>query len=198
MDKVILDEFEEILDGIRKWKTEGSSWSVRAVITETLNIAKHKSFKGSSYLKIPVPLKGPMRGLINIKNIKDDLCFRWSHLAHEFPVAKDPQCITKYIPHKNKLNYAGAKFPVTMEAIPRIDRQNNIAINVFLWTGDSIITYRPSPRRNEGNVFNLLLIYNGVKSVNHYLLIKDLNRLLYLETKHKEKKLYLFELSSEV
>ena len=54
------------------------------------------------------------------------------HIRHLNPQEKNPQRIKKvdreYI--KN-LNYSGIKFPVTIKQYNKIEKQNNININVF-------------------------------------------------------------------
>ena len=39
------------------------------------------TLSGSSYMDLPVELRSPRKGLINIKN-KDQKCFLWCHVRH--------------------------------------------------------------------------------------------------------------------
>ena len=63
---------------------------------------------------------------------EDDECFRWCHIRHLNPQDKNPQRIKKsekeYI---NKLDYSGIEFPVTTKHYNKIEKQNEININVF-------------------------------------------------------------------
>ena len=63
---------------------------------------------------------------------KDNECFRWCHIRHLNPQDKYPQRIKKsdkeYI---NKLDYSGIEFPVTIKQFNKIEKKNNIRINVF-------------------------------------------------------------------
>ena len=71
------------------------------------------------------------KGLINIKN-EDNECFRWCHIRHLNPQNKNPQRITKT--DKNfikQLDYSNIEFPVTVKQINKIEKQNNIRINLF-------------------------------------------------------------------
>ena len=108
---------------------------------------------------------------------------------------KNPQIIKKpdraYI--KN-LNYSGIKFPVTIKQYNKIEKQNNININVFGYENELVFPIYISKERNEDEL-NLLLISkneneseNENENNNHYVLIKDFNRFMYHETRHKEKK----------
>ena len=86
--------------------------------------------KGSSYIKLPQELRNSKKGLINIKN-KYNECFRWCHIRHLNPQDKDSQRIKKsdkeYI---NRLDYSGIEFPVTTKQYNKIEKQNEININV--------------------------------------------------------------------
>ena len=77
-----------------------------------------------------------MKGLIKIKNTKDNECFRWCHLTHKFAVKKDPQWITKYQEHTSKPNYKGITFPVKIQNIPKVKKMNSIDISVYVWENE--------------------------------------------------------------
>ena len=149
----------------------------------------YQPLAGSSYIELPEELQNNMKGLINLQN-KDQECFRWCHIRHLNPQAKNPQRIKKvdreYI--KN-LNYSGIEFPVTIKQYNKIEKQNNININVFGYEEELRYPIYISKEKNE-DVLNLLLITEEKeeKFPNHYVLIKDFNRFMYNITKHKEKK----------
>ena len=97
----------------------------------SINIVNYNPLKGSSYIDLPQELRNSAKGLINMKN-KDNECFRWCHIRHLNPQDKDPQRIKKtdkqYI---EKLDYSSIEFPVTVKQINKIEKQNNICINLF-------------------------------------------------------------------
>ena len=74
------------------------------------------------------------RSLINMKN-NDNECFRWCHIRRLNPQETNPQRIKEvdreYI--KN-LNYSGIQFPVTIKQYNKIEKQNNININVVSYS----------------------------------------------------------------
>ena len=76
------------------------------------------------------------------------------------------------------LNYEGIKFPVSKKDYCKIERKNNICINVFSYEND--LTY-PVYVSNEKikNCMDLLLITDENKS--YY--IKDFNRFMHIKTK---------------
>ena len=85
----------------------------------------------------------------------------------------------------NKLDYDGIKFPVSKKDYCKIERQNNIRINVFCY--ESGLTY-PIYVSNQKfkDYMDLSLISNENKS--HYVYIKDFNRFMSNKTKNKNKK----------
>ena len=121
---------QHILNIISQWVSEGSGWTVESIESHHLNIANYSPLKGSSYIELPPEIK-KSKGLINIKN-EDNECFRWCHIRHLNPQNKNPQRITKT--DKNfikQLDYSNIEFPVTVKQINKIEKQNNIRINLF-------------------------------------------------------------------
>ena len=133
-----------------------------------------------------------MMGLINLKNI-DNECFKWCHNRHLNPRKKDPQRITKSDRESVKsLDYSGITFPVTINQINRIEKQNKININLFGYDTEKKSVY-PIRISEESYDDHLELLYLEGKNelgeeTTHYIYIKDVNKLLFTFTKHKGKK----------
>ena len=67
--KFILENaFQEILYKTDCWINEGSGWTVESIESQYINISTYRLLKGSSYMNLPIELKHPRKGLINIKN----------------------------------------------------------------------------------------------------------------------------------
>ena len=60
--------FQEILYLIDAWINKASGWIVESIESQYINISTYRPLSGSSYIKLPVELKSPKKGLINIKN----------------------------------------------------------------------------------------------------------------------------------
>ena len=178
---------QQILNKVAQWISEGSGWVVLSIDNHYLNIVKYEPMKGNSYIKLSNELFNSSKGLINLKNI-DNECFRWGHIRHLNPQNKDPQRIKKsdkaFI---QNLDYQGIEFPVTIKQINKIEKQNSININVFCYENK-----QPFPicisKENNGHCMNLLLITEETKT--HYVLIKDFNKFMFNQTKHKERKYF--------
>ena len=50
------------------WINNGSSWIIELTEYEYINISTYRPLLGSSYMDLPVELRSPRKGLINIKN----------------------------------------------------------------------------------------------------------------------------------
>ena len=66
--------FQDILYLIDNWINEGSGWIVESIESQYINISTYRPLSESSYINLPVELRSPKKGLINIKN-KDQKCF---------------------------------------------------------------------------------------------------------------------------
>ena len=176
---------EQILNIIAQWISEGSGWTIESVDNHHLNIVQYQPMKGSSYIKLPQELRNSSKGLINMKN-EDSECFRWCHIRHLNPVDKDPQRIKKsdkqYIQY---LDYTGIEFPVTTKQYNKIEKQNEIRINVFGYENKQPYPIYVSKEKFDDHIELLLITENDNK---HYVLIKDFNKFMYNQTKHKESK----------
>ena len=86
--------FEEILYMIDVWINNGSGWIIELIESQYINISTYRPLSGSFYMDLPVELRNPRKGLINIKN-KDQKCFLWYHVRHINPSKEHPERITK-------------------------------------------------------------------------------------------------------
>ena len=140
---------------------------------------------GSSYIELPIGLRNPKKGLINIKN-KDDKCFRWCHSRHLNPQTEHPERIKKEDKRSIEgLNYEGIEFPVSQKHYKKIEKQNNIRINVFGYEKGQPFPIHISEEKFEDQM-NLLLITKDEKK--HYVLINDSNTFMCNQSEHKERK----------
>ena len=123
--------FEEILYMIDVWINNGSGWIIELIESQYINISTYRPLVGSSYIDLPIELKHPRKGLINIKN-NDQKCFLWCHVRHINPSKEHPGIIKKVDKRlASNLNYDGIEFPVKEKDFDKIEVQNNISINVM-------------------------------------------------------------------
>ena len=176
--------FPRVQETLEKWTQRGSGWVVDQVHTLWLDIARYQPLGGGSHINLPAAVKNK-KAVVNMKN-KDDHCLRWALRSAQFPVVHGNHAYrpTKY-PTNDGLDFTGIDAPTPISQIPKVERQNNLAINVFGWD-KGVIVHHISKQPEDMPRTNLLLIEKAGKF--HYTWIKDLNRLLYDQSKHREKK----------
>ena len=111
--------------------SNGSSWNVESIEPQYINISTYRPLSRSSYMDLPVELKSPRKGLINIKN-KGQKCFSWCHVRHINPSKEHPEKILKTDKKiAEKLGYDGIEFHVQEKDFNKTEVKNNICINVY-------------------------------------------------------------------
>ena len=104
--------FEEISYMIDVWVNNGSGWIVELIESQYINISTYRPLLGSCYMDLPVALRSPKKGLINVKN-KDKKCFLWFHVRHINPSKEHSERIKKTDKKiAEELNYGGIEFPL--------------------------------------------------------------------------------------
>ena len=186
INEVLDKAFPHILETLEKWTQRGSGWVVDHVCTLWLDIARYQPLRGGSYIPLPAAVQHK-KAVVNVKNT-DDQCVVLTILAAMFPVAIHPERPSKY-PEDHGFDFTGIDYPTPISQISRIEKQNPLAINVFGWD-KGVIIHRLSERACDAaqarTTVNMLLLEKAGKF--HYTWIKDLNRLLYDQSKHRERK----------
>ena len=141
-------------------------------------------------MDLPIELRSPRKGLINIKN-KDEKCFLWCHVKHINLLNKHPERLLKNDKKiAEELNYDGIEFSIQEKDFNKIEMKNNICINVFGYENELIFPiYIPDQKFEDSaelRSMDLLLLIDNEKS--HYVYIKDFNRFMFHRTKNKNKK----------
>ena len=182
------DPFEVLLSRVGSWQHNGSNWSVERIETLWLNIAKYQPLRGGSYIETPKGLIGK-HAIINVQNT-DDNCLRWALRSALFPAKNNAQKTSSY-PQHDDLNFNDINEPTPISQIAKVEKQNNLAINVFGWSG-RVIVHRLSKQPAEIPRINLMVIEKeeeyGIRT--HYTWIKDLNRLLHDQNKTTHRYYY--------
>ena len=125
--------FHKITYRLDNWISNGSGWIVEEISSQYLNISSYLPLSGSTYIKMPVELNHPMKGLINIKN-DDNKCFLWCHVRHLNQNGVKLNRITKKDREiVKRLNYSGADFPVSKKDYGKIEVLNKTRVNVYCY-----------------------------------------------------------------
>ena len=145
--------------------------------------------RASSYLPLLKELK-TKHGSVSIKN-NDGKCFLWSILASLHPVQcrNHPDRVSKYQEHEHELNMSGIQYPVDIKDIGKFEYQTNITVNVYGYEDKKIFLLRITTVTTARYHVNLLYITAGKTS--HYVLAKDLSRLVLRQyNNHNHKKYF--------
>ena len=92
---------------------------------------------------------------------------------------------TKIVSHRRWSELSRDRCPMPISQILKVEKLNNLAIKVFGWD-KGVTVYRLSTQPEGMPRINLLLIEKAGQF--HCTWIKDLNRLLHDQSKHKERK----------
>ena len=188
IENAIEEGHQRIDSQIDKWTKEGSGWVVNRVICLYVNIAKYQPLKGSSYIELPKYLQ-TKKAIVNVKN-QDNECLKWALLSALHPVGSNPHRVFKYKQYENELNLTGVEFPTPLSQMPKVERLNNLAINVFGYSQQAGIHPLNLTNDLDHEPINLLLLteVKDGKITSHYSWIKDFNRLCCDQTKHANRK----------
>ena len=123
--------------------------------------------------------------MINIKN-EDNYCFIWSYIRYINPVNKNPNRINKkdkelFNGVYEKLKYFDFPIKINKNNIKKIE--NILKINICILSADGNNNVIPmfSSENNHKNDINLFYY------IDHICLIKDLNKYLHRNNRHKNK-----------
>ena len=103
-----------ILEKIEEFQNMGSGWQFEQVVSFDINVDPCTPLAGSSFIKVPKELEGK-HAIINVRNEKDNECFKWAVTSAAFPRKKDPQRLNKEMRvNAAKLNWEGIDFPTPL------------------------------------------------------------------------------------
>ena len=88
--------------------------------------------RGSSYIPLPSWITNK-KAVINPKNENDEECFQWAVTValHHKEIKSHPERISNIMGYTNNYNWSGLEFPVAINKINDIEKNNNISITVF-------------------------------------------------------------------
>ena len=137
------------------WINEGSGWIVESIESQYINISTYRPLSGSSYMDLPVELRSPRKGLINIKN-KDQKCFYGVMLGILILQKNIQKELKKWQKIAEKLDYDRTEFPVQEKDFSKIEMKNNMCINVFGYENRLVFPTYVSDQKFEDSMYLLL------------------------------------------
>jgi hypothetical protein len=168
------------IQAIEQLKLNSTGWTFEHTIGVEIHILKYKPLKGKSYIPLPSWISAK-KCCININN-KDNKCFLWSVLAHLHPTDVHAERVTNYKKFEDELIIDDIEMPMKLDDIYRFEKLNCITINVYGIENNEVYILHKSEERNE-TVVNLLFVEDDKN--NHYVYIKDLDKLLNCRARHQ-------------
>ena len=149
--------FQDVLYRIEDWINEESGCITESINAEYVNIFVYSPLSGNAYIKLPCELKNSRKGLINIK-INGNKWFLWCHIRHLNLLKTHQERIAKADNKMiNDLDYKGIESLAPKKDFSKIEKKNNIFINVFCYENKLIYPVYVSDQKFK-NCMDLLLI----------------------------------------
>src|SRR6266581_2206567 len=172
---------------IDRYTNQGSGWVINRIIRHFISVNRYMPLAAKSYIKLP-PIIQNKKATINIQN-EDNKCFMYclGRALDPNPEKDNLDRVSKHL--KNvciELGLDEIKMPVSLKDIPKIEISFNIDINVFGINGGDIHLLshvKETPGKKRVN-----LLFTSNEETNHYVLIKDFDKLCCKITKHTTKK----------
>ena len=139
------DVITELNANIVKFKTTGSGWVVRNLVSLTANFWQLNPLRGSSYHPLPKWVND-RKAVVNVKN-SDNKCFQWSCLASLFysKVSHNHERVSHYkrMMENPEIAEMFAGLPADWVSIKDIDKftrlNPDISVNVYTLAGDTTL-----------------------------------------------------------
>lgn len=118
-----------------KFQENGSGWAFVSLSHLDVYMLSFESFRGSSYVQLPaeIVLK---RACINVQNLADKECFKWSILSALYPQpakSSNANRVSTYKKYEKELNFTGITFPMSLINVHKFEKQNpTISVNVYI------------------------------------------------------------------
>ena len=214
ISKNIIKSYNQQAGHVDEFMQNGSNWQFDRAIFFDIEIAALRPIVVGSQEEFTVPSDNPEdelniisfknnRFLYNPKN-KDMKCFLYcvAYFLYSKELEKKSKKSDSYLLKKYVENFNADKieFPISLKGIKRFVKINNhldLKINIL---------YRSKTKKNEEEIYpyeyglgkgskvlNLLMVQNQIKkdrAVNHFLMIKDVNKYLRIVYKKNEKTSY--------
>ena len=144
------------ISDIQKSLGKGSGWIIDSVIYHNISIPNYSSLGENNYIKLPKELDHLRKGLINIQNIDDNECFKWSLVGYLNPADRNPARITKADKDfAKRLDFKGIKFPVKIKDIQKSKKRIPSALALLIMKISKNIQFMYQKKCYEEN----MLIY---------------------------------------
>ena len=188
---------DDITIDIENKALRGSGFTILGINNIVVHLNKYNPTRGASYIPLPEWIANK-KACINIKN-HDNKCFKYSVQCgvHDMYKQDHPERITHYKTLEDDIIQWNISFPTTNTQIEQFENDNNDRISVNVYRESEImpdcpsfiIAHRLTKIPNAHYHVDLLLVSDDTGQ-NHYVYIKDIDRLLSRQINKNTHKSY--------
>ncbi|XP_076674681.1 uncharacterized protein LOC143372421 [Andrena cerasifolii] len=181
---------EPTLASLEEFQERDSGWALSQILNLIVNVNKYNPLRAGCHFKLPREIL-MKKATISVRS-EDNACFAWAVVAALHPAEIHVDRSSSYPNYASVLNLLGIEIPMSLEQLGKFEWQNDISVNVYTFEmekGSTVFPLRLTSQKRDRHV-NLLYTPNHEHGdVGHFLLIKDLSRLVGAQlSRHKEKK----------
>ncbi|XP_076665017.1 uncharacterized protein LOC143367266 [Andrena cerasifolii] len=181
---------EPTLASLEEFQERDSGWALMRILNPTVNVNKYNPLRAGCHFKLPREIL-MKKATISVRS-EDNACFARAVVAALHPAERNPHRPSSYPHYTLVLNLQDIEFPMSLEQLGKFERQNGISVNVYTFgmeKGSTVFPLRLTSQKRDRHV-NLLYTPNHEHGdVGHFVLIKDLSRLVSMQlSRHREKK----------
>ena len=188
VESALLKMRSDIEIRIDRFTLEGSGWAVIEALNHDLHVNKYAPLAARSYIPLPEEIQ-KKKATVNLKN-DDDRCFIYC-LGRALDPNPEKNHLDRVSTHlKNVCETLGLntiKTPVNIQDSPKIEKQFNVSINIY---GHSNSDIYPIHKTYSTATKHIDLLVTSKSETNHYVWIKNFNRLCHNVNKHGGKKYF--------
>lgn len=170
------DMFDDMVSSISVHEMDYKTGQVSSVGQVKVYSNNYSPVRGGTFVELPEWISGKNNKdmcVLNVKN-RDDKCFMWAILSVLHPAPHHRERVSHYKPFAEELNFTGISFPVSIDDIPRFEKQNpSIVISAYETLESDVRPWRVSKYAGSDEKIHIpLLLHNG-----HWTAITNWNRL---------------------
>ena len=170
--EIVEEMIQEMIEAMENYNKRGSNWVFKRVIRLDVHFVRWNPLRGSAWIPLPVKLANK-KAVINMKNMEDQMCFKWCIARAANMVENHPERITDDLREQaEKFDWTDCKFPMALDKIKIFEKRNNLSINVYQWKECAC----PLRITKEEKPFHVDLVFLTKDFQSHFALIKNFSR----------------------
>ena len=133
-----------LIEKYQQFQNQGSGWQFDNVENFDINIDPIKLLSGSSYIPLSKVL-GSKKVIVNVKNEKDNECFKWAVTSAVYPKEIHPERLNEKM-REDSENFClkGIGFLASISQVNKFEKQNPYTVNIFAIENDKVYPLRIS------------------------------------------------------